>query len=122
MSYAFGPFQFPFGGGVMQDIATALFSQKVEINYAGVAGIERDVVTDVASFGRQLGIVSEAVVELAGSAKGEKVGRLRKLVGDVDAVKRRHRRDVERQAEEAIESLRKLDEAALRRLLDRYSG
>lgn len=55
------PFFAPLSGGVNQDISTGL--------YQGVPEIEIAIIKEVGSFGLQLGIISEAVKELA-----EKVG------------------------------------------------
>ena len=95
------------------------FSQNVQVNYAGVPAIERDVVEEVASFGRQLGI-SEAVLELADGSAGESVAKLRGIVEEVEAIKERRKGNVKRDAKEAIERLHKLDPAELQALLRSY--
>jgi hypothetical protein len=97
------------------------FSPRISVSYAGTPAIERDVVENVASFGDQLGTLIDAVVQLAADKKGEKLDDLRELQSQVDEVKARHKRDIKREAEAAIERLAELDEAALRSLLRRYA-
>jgi hypothetical protein len=96
------------------------FSPNVQVSYAGAPAIERDVVERVASFGKQLGIVTDAVLELAGGPAGAKVGRLQEVARQIEAIKDGHRRDAKHQAKEAIERLARLDETALQTLLKRY--
>ena len=105
-------------GDVTQQISPSLISMN-SVNYEGVPAIERDVVTKVASFGKQIGIISEALVELADGGDGSKVARLRKLVAEVDKLKTQNRREVERSAEEAMSRLRELDSALYKDLLAR---
>ena len=112
------PFTLNFPSGDV-DLAN-WFSPKVEVSYAGTPEIERDVVERVASFGRQLGILTDALLEVAGPAKGEKLQRLQKLHDEVEAVKMRHRSDVARDAKAAIERLADLDRNELKALLRRY--
>ncbi len=114
------PFTFNLPSGDV-DLAN-WFSPRIDVSYAGSPAVERDVVENVASFGDQLGTLIDAVVELAGDAKGEKLAHLRELQKDVDEVKARHKRDVKRGAEAAIEQLAKLDEPALKALLRRYAA
>ena len=112
------PFIFNYPSGDV-DLAN-WFSSNVNVTYAGTPAIERDVVERVASFGKQLGIITDAVLELGADAKGKKVARLREVAEEIEAVKKRHRSDVRREAKEAIERLAKLDESELRTLLSRY--
>ncbi len=114
------PFTFNFPSGDV-DLG-GIFSPNISVSYAGNPAIERDVVENVASFGKQLGVVSEALLEIAEGHPGEKVGRLKKMVADIEEVKERRKRDVKRDAEAAIERLAKLDEPALKALLRRYAA
>jgi hypothetical protein len=105
-------------GDVTQQISPSLISMN-SVNYEGVPAIERDVVTKVASFGKQIGIISEAVLELADGGDGGKMKRLRQIVAEVENVKAQNRLDVERSAEEAMNRLRKLDSGLYKDLLAR---
>ena len=63
------PFMWPFNlfapGNLNQPILPGWSFGNVSVNYAGNAGIEKDVVEKVASYGRQLGILTDAVLKLA---------------------------------------------------------
>jgi hypothetical protein len=88
------------------------------VNYQGDAGIERKVTEEVASFGKQLGIVSEALLEVAGDAKqGPKLKRLRKVVAEIESVKRRQHRSLAREAADAFAALVDRDRIRARRLI-----
>ncbi len=85
--------------------------------YAGDRTVEERVVQEVASFGRQLGIIADAVLEIADERQGDGVERLRSLVNRIETVKARHNRSLEIRAEEAFGALIAADPAAADRLL-----
>jgi hypothetical protein len=114
------PFTFNFPSGDV-DLG-GILSPKIDVTYAGSPAIERDVVENVASFGNQLGTLIDAVVELAGDARSEKLDDLRELQKEVDEIKARHKHGLKREAEKAIERLAELDEPALKALLRRYAA
>src|SRR5262249_52130129 len=60
-------FRGPLGGdvGVNQRITAPWFSPSLTVNYAGDAHVEDRVVTEVASYGRQLGWLNEITLALA---------------------------------------------------------
>lgn len=87
------------------------------VTYAGDREIEARVVTEIASFGKQLGILTDALLELADDRPGEAVTRLRRIATRIEAVKIQHRRDLEERAEEAFDELLKADPAAAKRLV-----
>ncbi|MEY3202597.1 MAG: hypothetical protein RIR70_2147, partial [Pseudomonadota bacterium] len=61
--------RFPWSGAVEQSISPAAFFGSITAPY-GNGAIEQAVFSGVASYGRQLGILSEIVLWLAGSAQG----------------------------------------------------
>lgn len=79
---------FPFSGDV-KDISpvTSWFSPQYEVNIAGNPQVEKKVITDVASYGRQLNKIMKAVLELAEGEAGEATEALRQLSDEIDAVK-----------------------------------
>ncbi|KAA2242132.1 hypothetical protein [Salinarimonas soli] len=111
------PFNAPLSGAVTQAIAPAV--------YKGVPEIEADIVREAASFGRQLGIVSEAVAALAERldrraaseeplslgpvSADERVDALRTLVVGVDRIKTRNKTAMRAEAQRAMERLREVD-------------
>jgi hypothetical protein len=58
-------FRWPLSGDVNQRITAPWFSPSLTVNYAGDPVIEDRVVTEVASYGRQLGWLEEIVLSLA---------------------------------------------------------
>lgn len=117
-----GMFRGPLSGDVNQDIApvTSWLSPQLEFNFAGNRRIETEVVADVASYGKQLGILSEAVLELAEGDPGESLARLKELTAQIDEVKQQHTDRLERQAKSELDRLKRQDPQALARLLDEY--
>lgn len=112
------PFYAPLSGSVSQDISPVL--------YCGNPEIEAEIIREKASFGRQLGIISEAVAALADrldaledpdapgmraslDKAGKRIDKLRTLVSDVDIIKTRNKAALRREAERALERLRQVD-------------
>lgn len=117
-STPFWPFDLylPFSGAT-QSINPGWFN--TTITYAGDAQIESRVISDVASYGKQIGILSEALLELAGAdAHGEAVERLRTVVAEIEAIKRRHRERIADRVTDALQSLERLEPAKADLLLD----
>jgi hypothetical protein len=86
--------------------------------YAGDRMIEDRVVTEVASYGRQLGILTEALLELADGEPGKAVERLRAVANRVETVKAQFNRALEEKAEDAFMALLAADPTAAGRLVD----
>ena len=112
----------PLSGDVAQAIAplTNWFSPTIEMNFAGDRRIEADVVSNVASYGKQLGMLTDAVLALSKVTKdggGEAVARLAELAGRIEACKKRYNSGLEQQAREALERLQKADPAACKRVI-----
>lgn len=122
--WATGALRAPLSGDVTQDISpfTNLFSPQVALNFAGDPRIEQDVVSEVASYGRQLGVLTEALLAVAGDSDDPAVRRLRAMQADVEAVKARHASDPRAAAEQAMARLRREDPAAFAVLLERLSA
>jgi hypothetical protein len=93
-------------------------------NYAGTPQIERDVVEKVASFGKQLGILTDAVLELAGSkprADNSAVTRLRDIAEKIEALKVLNKTALETEARDAMARLAKLEPATARSIAAGYA-
>jgi hypothetical protein len=117
-------FQFPFSGSVAQRIEPDFFSNIG--NQAGNADVEREAF-GVASYGRQLGLISEVLLSMASKdtvsrAKGEEsLGRLKTIYTKVEEVKRRHKTSEVEAARLALEKLQHSDPAALAALLQVFT-
>ena len=116
----------PFGGDVDQDIApvTRWFSPTIEVNGDGDPELEREILKDAATYGAQLGALTDVVQELAAKARlnSPAAGRLRELSEKVDAVKARHRARAEQRARDALTRLGEQDPRALGALLAEFKG
>jgi hypothetical protein len=85
------PLMWPFNlfapGNLNQPILPGWSFGNVSVNYAGNAEIERKVVEDIASYGKQIGILTDAVLVLAGKTRRPRrrgsVSHLRKIAAQV---------------------------------------
>jgi hypothetical protein len=109
----------PLSGDVNQRIVTSWLSPAVTVNYQGNFDIERRVVSEVASFGKQIGWLSEIVDKLAAHQPppGEALDKLRSAMRDIAAIKDQVRASAEKEASEALDRLEKEDRDRLRKLL-----
>ncbi len=106
-------FKLPLSGDVAQTINpwTAVFSPyggqfeliNINLGRSSAPQVEEDVLSDVGSYGKQLGRIGDALVVLlahfhpqcALSAKEEKaIADLKAMLDEIDAIKRRHHRPV----------------------------
>jgi hypothetical protein len=117
---------FPGAGGNWQEIMTRWWSPNISLNFAGDAGIEREVNEDVASYGRQIGWLSDIVVALAaapGTVKPntDAAGSLKKLEEaqkKIIEIKKRRQANAVDKARAALSALSKDDYRRLLRSLD----
>lgn len=99
--------------------------QHIDVNYAGDPAIEKEVVAKVASYGKQLGIITEAVLALAGDDAAEReahLDRLRAVAAQVEKVKLEHKQSLADTARDAMASLAKNDPAAATRIAADYAA
>ncbi len=117
-----GLFKSPLSGDVNQDYApvTSWFSPQVRLNFAGDQEIESKVVSDVASYGKQLGVLTEAMLELAEGNRGEAVDRLKVLAEQIEQVKQQHQEKLEQRVRADLKTLQQQDPAAYKALIEEY--
>lgn len=94
---------FPGAGGNWQTIDTRWWSPSVSVNFAGNPAVEREVTEDVASYGRQIGWLSDIVTALVAIEGRDAVARnaqaadsfdkLTAAMAKIEKIKRR-RKDV----------------------------
>jgi hypothetical protein len=96
---------------------SAAWLKPVTVSYAGDREIEDRVVSEVASYGKQLGLIADALLEIADDRPGKAVERLRSVVNRVEQVKARFNRALEEKAEEAFSALLSADPVAAERLM-----
>lgn len=117
---------FPLSGSVMQDngpdINTFFRGIRPE---AGIGSIEKEVF-EVASYGKQLGLILDVLLPLAGaeSPDSEKARKslqdLRKLYARIETVKKEKRADMERAAVALLARIAQADPAMLERILAQF--
>ena len=117
-----GQLRAPLSGDSNQYIAptTTWLSPQFELNFAGNRKIEAEVVADVASYGKQLGILSDAILELAKGKSGKAIDRLQTLVNEVEDVKNQHKDILEQRVKADLDKLKEQDPKAFRRLLSEF--
>ena len=105
-------FRAPFSGDVIQDIQPRLLSPEIK----GSPLIEARIQTEVASYGKQLGKVLEAL-QLLGEKTGTPLPAIDKLVAGVEEVKADAKDELRAEALAALDRLRKADEGAWREVM-----
>ena len=117
---------FPGAAGNWQAFDAHLFSPNVSVNFAGNPMVEREVTEDVASYGTQLGWLTEIVAALAAAApdtiKADKdaeasYNSLMDALKKIDAIKRRRKASAYDSARDALERLGAADKRAYGRLV-----
>ena len=88
------------------------------INYQGDPVIERRITEEVASFGKQLGIISEALLEIADRNGQKQIDRLRRIVSDINELKARQHVSLTEATRDTFEALARDDPDRARVLAD----
>ncbi|PTW61455.1 hypothetical protein C8N35_102165 [Breoghania corrubedonensis] len=110
--------KFPGADGNFQTISPASGWFSTTVNYKGSPEIEQRVANEIASNGKQLGIITEAVLELAGSKNGEKLDRLRDLNARIAEIKERTLSQMRREARDTLEALARRDKDEARQVAE----
>jgi hypothetical protein len=120
-------YHFPFSGSVAQRIEpdTNWFFAGIRPE-AGNGEVEKEIF-DTATYGRQLGLISEVLLAMAGSQKvsqeqaSESLQRLEEIYCEVETVKSRRKQKLSKSATDVLEKLRASDPAELERVLARFA-
>jgi hypothetical protein len=112
-------FRWPWSGDVAQRIMASWFSPSLTVNYAGDPAVEDRVVTEVASYGKQLGWLTEIAIALANRqpVPAETLDRLEKAAKDIAAIKEQVGVSAVEAAKDALDRLERHDPAQYRNLL-----
>jgi hypothetical protein len=107
----FWMFRLPLSGAVNQRITAPWFSPSLTVNYAGDPAIEDRVVTEVASYGTQLGWLNEIVLALANkqAVPRDTLNSLAKAVQDIEAIKKQVQPSALDAANNALDQLQRED-------------
>jgi hypothetical protein len=122
MSSEFDPlwfFRFPLSDAVNQRITAPWFSPNITVKYAGDPVIEDRVVTEVASYGKQLGWLTDVVLAMAKDKQipVEDLDKLEKAAAAIAAIKRDVNRSSLELANAALDKLKHDDPHGYRRLI-----
>ena len=120
-------FHFPFSGSVAQRIEpdTNWFFAGIRPE-AGNADVEKQIF-DVASYGRQLGLITEVLLGqttdgvVPAEQAAESLSKLKAVYREVEAVKRRNKDKLSKAAVAALEKLEANDPAALAQVMARFA-
>jgi hypothetical protein len=117
-------FRAPWSGDVAQRITAPWFSPSVTVNYAGDPEVEDRVVTEVASYGKQLGWLTEITIALARRqpVPEETLVRLEKAAKDIAAIKEQVGVSAVEAANDALDRLERHDPTQYHNLLRERQG
>ncbi|MEM6464551.1 MAG: hypothetical protein AAF724_21840 [Pseudomonadota bacterium] len=112
--YTTNNIEYPLSGDVTQDISSAFIS-----TMKGVPAVEKEVVTRVASYGDQLGTLTDAVLAIAHAkgVRGKEIRKLSRIADAVEDVKEDFKAELRTRAEVALEQLKKADPETYRKVI-----
>lgn len=112
---------FPYTGDY-QRLFSGWFSPQTTINFAGKWPVEERVITDVASYGTQLGWISDIVLALAEKKEPNSaaVQKLAHAVEQIKAIKAKHANTIEGDAIYALDRLKRENPEGFRKLVTKY--
>ena len=127
MSSAYDPlwmFRLPLSGDVKQRITAPWFSPVITVNYAGDAAVEDRVVTEVASYGKQIGWLTEIAIALGRNqqAPAETLYKLETAAQDIEAIKKDLQRSSLEAATAVLDRLERDDPESYKSLMRRRTG
>ena len=96
---------FPWSGSVAQRIEPNWFFDAISPN-AGIGKIEKKAF-EIASYGRQLGLITEVVLDLAKGKSSEALSRLKSIYVDIECLKQREFTISARTIEDQMDLLKK---------------
>jgi hypothetical protein len=114
--------QEPLSGDVSQWFR--IFSPTISVNGAGEPALEGSIVRDVATYGAQLGPLTEIVLALAAGTppSADAVTELQDIQRRVDAKKREYRTGAVARARSALDKLKETDPSSLASLLKDFTA
>ena len=115
----FWMFRLPLSGDVNQRITAPWFSPAITVNYAGNAAIEDRVVTEVASYGKQIGWLTDVALALAKKQEppAKTVRRLETAAHRIAAIKKELKRSSYEVVAEGLDQLERDDPESYRSLI-----
>lgn len=120
-------FHLPLSGAVTQDISPETFFGSIATE-AGNGRIEKEIFQQVASYGRQLGLISEVLLSREGSGiidqtkAQESLTRLKEIYEKTEKLKSENKEKIVDTAIKLLEELKSTDSDALRDVLCRFDS
>lgn len=99
---------------------TTWFSPTYEVNYKGDPAVEAKITNEVASFGKQLGVITAALLEISNGQSGEALEKLRSMAVQIDAIKSAHQTEQPTQLIDALNALKENDKEAFDTLMQEF--
>lgn len=93
---------------------------QIEFDITGKRRAEAKVIDEVTGYSKQLGTLSEAMLELARGNPTEALADLKALSEQIDAAKKKHAAQLTRDIRSSLDQLALIDPDALTELLDQY--
>jgi hypothetical protein len=120
--YVFPGFRSPFSDNMQKLFTNFMSPTSATINVAGKWPIEQQIITNVASYGKQLGWLAEIVLTLANrdGISTEAVEKLTRAVEHMNQIKTEHAQKAEEEARDALDRLKVDDPDEFRRILSEY--
>ena len=117
----FWMFKMPLSGDVMQRFNSPFFSPT--FNFAGDARVEDRVVSEVASYGKQIGWLNDLVIKLAEKQEADinVLNKVKKAKADIDEIKQAQTTTVLRTAVDALKQLETSEPDLYRQLIKRHA-
>ena len=111
--------QLPFSGDVTQDNSplTNWWSPQIEFNFAGKRRVEADIVANAVSYGAQLGVLTDVLVELTKEMDSAAIKRLREVADKIEVVKDKHSTDTVTSLKVQLRQLKKENATAYAALM-----
>jgi hypothetical protein len=102
----------PFSGNVMQSLFSSWFSPSFNFEFAGDPEVESRVVTDVASYGRQLGWLTDIALALGEHKQlppdaADSFGKLQKASKEIAEIKKSAEKSELEEAKDALDRLKR---------------
>ena len=109
---------FPWSGEVVQDIRpqTDWFFGQIAAG-TGDGQIEKRIFEEVASYGKQLGVITDVLLEQTRGTESESVAQLRQIVEKVNHIKSTEREHRRQRVRDALLSLKEADGAGVKELV-----
>jgi GTP-binding protein EngB required for normal cell division len=121
-------FNFPLSGNVNQKIEPDWFSNTINAD-VGDSEIEREIFQKVASYGKQIGMVTEVLISIADKLKIDSnanaiqsLAELKKLQTRIESIKISKKNRIKEKSKTILDKLRVCDPEGFKKLMEEYAN